>query len=81
MYSTILPRVTSSAILESTQERIWRNHHCLRSGGKQTHEYNLRIEHCLRSGESVHMRCDTLQNGRRLNSGEKNGWGIFFFFK
>ncbi len=33
IYSTILlPRVTSSAILESTQERIWRNKRCLRLG-------------------------------------------------
>ncbi len=50
----------SSAILESTQERIWRNQRCLRSGGKHAHERKLRNKRCLRLGESVHMHCDTL---------------------
>ncbi len=61
IYSTILlPWVTSSAILESTQEHIWRTQRCLRSGGKRVHERNLRIKRCLCLGENVRMRCDTL---------------------
>ncbi len=33
----------------------------------------------LRLGESVRIYCDTLQNGGRCNSGEKNGWVNCYF--
>ncbi len=56
IYSTILlPRVTSSTILENTQERIWRNQRCLRSGGKRAHERKLQ----LKLSHWCHMDCFT----------------------